>query len=254
MTGFASSHRLTRLPRFRPGVLPSLLVAGLLPLLLGLGVWQLQRAEEKHALLTEQAAQARAPVLALAELAPLGEPGFRRVRLEGAFDAAHSLLLDNRQRGGRVGVELLQPFLDRPSGRWVLVNRGWLPWPDRRRAPEFDTPAGELTLLATVYRPPGEAFLLGGGAATAGWPRLINAVDAPALWRELRRDGLSDELRLQPGPASYVGDWPTVNMGPERHLGYAVQWFALAATLFGLYLWLGVKQAREVRDGYRSDA
>lgn len=254
MLGVVGIDRLRRTPRFRPGVLPSLLVAALLPLLLGLGGWQLQRAEEKRALLGEQAAQARAPVLALAELVVLGEPGFRRVRLVGAFDAAHSLLLDNRQRGGRVGVELLQPFLDRPSGRWVLVNRGWLPWPDRRRPPEFATPAGELSVLATVYRPPGEAFLLGGGAAEAGWPRLVNAVDAPALWDELGRDGLPGELRLQPGPASYVGDWPAVNMGPERHLGYAVQWFALAATLLGLYLWLGVKQAREVRDGYRSDA
>lgn len=252
MTSLAGT-RTARAPRFRPGLLPSLLVLALLPLLIGLGSWQVQRAGEKRLLLAEQAARSQAPALDLREL-EMGDPAFRRVRLVGAFDAAHSLLLDNRQRGGRVGVELLQPFLDRPSGRWVLVNRGWLPWPDRRVPPAFDTPAGELSLLATVYRPPGAAFLLGEAGSTAGWPRLVNAVDAPALWRELRRDGLGDELRLQPGPASYVGDWPAVNMGPEKHLGYAVQWFALAATLLGLYLWLGLKQAREVRDGFRSDA
>lgn len=252
MTSLAGT-RTARAARFRPGLLPSLLVLALLPLLIGLGSWQLQRAGEKRLLLAEQAARSQAPALDLREL-ETGDPAFRRVRLVGAFDAAHSLLLDNRQRGGRVGVELLQPFLDRPSGRWVLVNRGWLPWPDRRVPPAFDTPAGELSLLATVYRPPGAAFLLGEAGSTVGWPRLVNAVDAPALWRELRRDGLGDELRLQPGPASYVGDWPAVNMGPEKHLGYAVQWFALAATLLGLYLWLGLKQAREVRDGFRSDA
>ena len=43
-------------------------------------------------------------------------------------------------------------------------------------------------------------------------------------------------------------------MGPERHQGYALQWFALAATLLGLYLWFGVRQAREVGDGTGSDA
>ena len=240
--------------RFRPGLMPSLAVAALLPLLIGLGFWQLQRAEEKRVLLAEQAMRSQAPAVDLVELRGEGAPAFRRVRLVGAFDAEHSLLLDNRQRGGRVGVELLQPFLDRASGRWVLVNRGWLPWPQRSTPPTFDTPAGELQLRATVYRPAGQAFLLGDGAPGQGWPRLVNAVDAPALWHELGREGLAEELRLEPGPASYVGNWPLVASGPEKHLGYAVQWFALAATLLGMYLWFGVRQAREVREEFHTDA
>ena len=239
---------------FRPGWLPSLLVLALLPALCALGGWQLQRAAEKRALLAAAASASAAPPLAVAELERLDAPAFRRVRLQGRFDAAHSLLLDNRQRGGRPGVELLQPFLDRPSGRWLLVNRGWLPWPDRRTPPAFATPDGELSLLASVYRPPGAAFLLGDGAPGTGWPRLVNAVDGTLLWRELGRAGPAVELRLAPGPASYLGDWPLASIGPERHLGYAVQWFALAATLLGLYLWFGVRQAREVRDGLGSDA
>lgn len=253
MAGMASLAARRRAARFRPGWLPSLLVLALLPLLIGLGCWQLQRAEDKRALLDEQAAQARAPALSLVELESAGRPAFRRVRLAGHFDGRHSLLLDNRQRDGRVGVELLQPFFDRASGRWVLLNRGWLPWPDRRTPPAFETPDGELQLLATLYRPPGSSFLLGAGAPGEGWPRLVNAVDAAGLWRELGRAGLADELRLQPGPASYLGDWPLVSMGPEKHLGYAVQWFALAATLLGLFVWFGVQQAREVRDGLHSD-
>ena len=36
--------------RFRPGLLPTLVVLTLLPLLLGLGFWQLQRAEDKRVL------------------------------------------------------------------------------------------------------------------------------------------------------------------------------------------------------------
>lgn len=236
-----------RLP-FHPGWLPSLLVLLLLPLLIGLGLWQLERAEEKRALLAAEEAAGRMPAQVLGELQAQGLAAFQRVRLYGRFDAEHAVLLDNRQRGGRPGVELLQPFLDQASGHWLLVNRGWLPWTDRRRLPVFDTPAGELALLASVYRPPGTAFLLGDGAPGQGWPRLVNALDAGALWRELGRDGLAVELRLQPGPASYVGDWPVVAGGVERHLGYAVQWFALAATLLGLYLWLGVRQARERRD------
>lgn len=243
-----------RMARFRPGLWPTLAVLALLPLLLGLGFWQLQRAEEKRVLLAEQASRSEAPAADLLDLEAVADPAFRRVRLVGEFDAAHSLLLDNRQRGGRVGVELLQPFRDRVSGRWVLLNRGWLPWPERRSSPAFETPRGELSLVATVYRSTEAAFLLGDGAPGVGWPRLVNAVDASALWRELGRDGLVDELRLEPGPASYVGNWPLLATGPEKHTGYAVQWFALAATLLGMYLWFGVKQAREVRDGFYTDA
>lgn len=239
---------------FRPGRLPSLAVLILLPLLLGLGCWQLQRAEQKRVLIAEQVEHGKAPMVTLAELESVADPAFRRVHLVGEFDNEHALLLDNRQRGGRVGVELLQPFHDRSSGRWVLVNRGWLPWAERSRLPAFDTPQGELVLQASVYRPTKSAFLLGDGAPGAGWPRLVNAVDAPGLWQELGREGFNDELRLAPGPASYLGDWPLLGSGPERHLGYAVQWFALAATLLGMYLWLGLKQARETRHGFHSDA
>ena len=119
MAGAAGGRRGGRIVRFRPGVLPSLLVLALLAVLIGLGVWQLQRAQEKRELLAREALQAVAAPLGVAEVERLGDPAFRPVRLTGRFDAAHSLLLDNRQRGGRPGVELLQPFLDQPSGRWA---------------------------------------------------------------------------------------------------------------------------------------
>lgn len=214
-----------------------LALALLLPLLLGLGFWQLERAAQKRALQALAGERAAQPAIDLAALAGLADPQLRRVWLHGHFDAAHSLLLDNRLRDGRPGVELLQPFLDHASGRWVLVNRGWLAWPDRREMPRFTTPAGELRLLAQVYRMPGQPLRLGALPAGGDFPRLVTAVDAAALWRELGRAGLADELRLLDGPGRQRGDWPLLNMTPHKHLGYAVQWFALAATLLGLALW-----------------
>lgn len=232
---------------FRPGWLPSLLVALLLPLLFGLGTWQLQRAEDKRALLASFEARRQAEPVGLARLERSRDPAYRRVRLFGRFDAAHSLLLDNRMRDGRVGVELLQPFYDQPSGRWVLLNRGWLPWPDRRIAPRFTTPVEDLQLTAWVYLPPGGGLQLAGAAQESGWPRLIGAVEVEALWHQLGRGGLPFEVRLQPGPASYRVDWPVLAMSPDKHTGYAVQWFALAAALFGLFIYLGIHNARESR-------
>lgn len=125
--------------RFRPGIVPTLVVALLLPLLVSLGFWQLSRGAEKSALLQTYAERRVAEPMASTELQYTTDPAFRRVRLHGQFDAEHSLLLDNSQRNGRVGVELLQPFHDQASGLWLLVNRGWLPWPERRTPPIQDT-------------------------------------------------------------------------------------------------------------------
>lgn len=125
---------------FRPGWIPTLVVLALLPGLIALGCWQLRRADEKRALLdTYTERQIEAPAAA-AQLRQLPDPAFYPVHLYGSFDAEHSLLLDNQMRDGKPGVELLQPFHDQASGQWLLVNRGWLPWPDRRVPVRFDTP------------------------------------------------------------------------------------------------------------------
>ena len=236
---------------FRPGIGPTLVVLLLLPVLVALGFWQLGRGEQKRQLLASYAERRAAEPVALFELLASEDPAFRRVRLHGHFDADHSLLLDNRLHDGKVGVELLQPFLDQASGRWLLVNRGWLPWPDRRVPVHFDTPAQALALDASVYVAPGSTFQLHPDPAGGQWPHLLTAVDAAQLWQQLDRDGFAHELRLEPGPATYRLDWPVVAMGSEKHLGYAVQWFALATTLVLLYLYFGWHHNKEKRHGHR---
>lgn len=195
---------------FRPGLLPTLVVLALLPLLLTLGAWQLQRADEKSALLASQEARRQAPAQPIGELERSADPAFQRVLLRGYFDGEHSLLLDNRTRDGRVGVELLQPFYDQPSGLWLLLNRGWLPWPDRRTPVAFSTPTGALQLQAWIYVAPGESFQLQADQPSNAWPQLLTRVDAGALWRQLGRAGWPYELRLLPGPAAYQAEWAVV--------------------------------------------
>jgi len=235
--------------RFRPGVLPTLVVLALLPVLVSLGFWQLGRAEEKRQLLALDAQHRLADPVPGTQLEGLQNPAFRRVVLQGKFDADHSLILDNRQRDGHVGIELLQPFRDLESGQWLLVNRGWLPWQDRRTPPHFDTPTQAIRLVAWVYVPPGATYQLSADPPGQPWPRLVTALDPGALWTELGRQGYGHEVRLEPGPAAYRLGWQVVSMGPEKHVGYAVQWFAMSLTLLGLYLYLGLHNKKEKPHG-----
>jgi len=246
-----ASVRERPLRRFRPGWLPSLVVAALLPVLVLLGFWQLARAEEKRQLLASYEARRTAEPMGILELENTKDAAYRRVHLSGHFDEQHSVLLDNRTRDGKAGVELLQPFYDQASDLWLLVNRGWLPWPDRRNPAQFSTPPAMQNLDAWVYVPPGETFQLQADAPSNSWPVLVNAVHPQVLWQQLGRAGLAYEVRLQPSAAAYQADWPIVAMGPERHQAYAVQWFALAAALLGLFIYLGfhAAPAREPRLG-----
>ncbi|MFJ2365208.1 SURF1 family protein [Pseudomonas sp. NPDC087697] len=237
--------------RFRPGIAPTLAVVVLLPLLVFLGFWQLSRGEQKRVMLDSYAERRAAEPMASVELQGIADPAFRRVRLHGQFDSEHSYLLDNRFRGDKVGVELLQPFLDQDSGRWLLLNRGWLPWPDRRIPPVFTTPQQVVSLDAWVYVTPGTTFQLQADPTNAKWPRLVTVVDPDKLWVELGRTGFTYELREDAGPGAYEAGWPIVatGMGPEKHVAYAVQWFAMALALLGLYLYFGWHNAREKNHG-----
>ena len=239
--------------RFRPGWLPTLVVFALLPLLVWLGFWQLSRAEEKRALLAAFEQRRTAAPVPYSALERLAEPAsYTRVSLQGTFDAAHSVLLDSRTHEGVAGVELLQPFYDQPSGLWLLVNRGWLPWPDRRIAPQFTTPDGPLKLTGWLYVPPGDGFLLK-QTESSGWPKLVNTVDAPALWHVLGRGGAPYQIRLDAGAEAYQVEWPIVAMDPQKHLGYAVQWFAMALALLALFVYFGIRNAREVDDEFSTE-
>lgn len=231
--------------RFSPGWLPTLIVLMLLPTLVSLGFWQLSRGAEKREILSHYAERRAAEPVSPTQILYADEPAWRRLRMQGRFDPEHSVLLDNAIRDGKAGVELLQPFLDHASGLWLLVNRGWLPWPDRRALPAFDTPDQRLELTAWVYETPGKAFRLRADAPTHAWPKLVNSVEPEALWLELGREGYPHALRLEPGPAANRVDWPVVAMGPEKHVAYAVQWFALALALLVLYGYLGWHQGKQ---------
>ena len=61
---------------FRPGLLPTLVVLGLLPVLLWLGTWQLQRADEKRALLASYEARRGAEPVSPGQLGA-ARPGVR---------------------------------------------------------------------------------------------------------------------------------------------------------------------------------
>lgn len=240
---------------FRPGLRPSLMVAALLVLLIGLGLWQLDRAEQKRALLAEFEARPQQAAIRLdAGLEAGPDWRYRQAWARGRYDPAHQFLLDNRVHQGRVGYQVLTPLRLAHSDTVVLVNRGWVPQ-GRTRADLPPLPVdseGVVTVEGMIDFPPADPFRLGEGEARApGWPKVLQQIDFELQSQQLDARLLPLVLLLGPDqPDGFVRRWAPIpeEFGPARHVGYAVQWFALAVALVILFYWAVRRPAEDADD------
>jgi len=224
----------------------SLLVLVLLPLCLRLGFWQLAREQEKLALQQNwQERQMEIPV-ALQSVDTAADLQYLQVWFEGHYDNEHVFLLDNRTYQGQVGFEVVQPFRTLDN-RIVFVNRGW----QAQGATRQDLPVPPLLynsvrLQGSVYVPVGEQLVLGEIAPGAEWPKLVQTLEIAELVRlsgiEASADVFGSSVRLaEATPGVLARNWSVVSTTPEKHRGYAVQWFAMATALVLLYFYYSTR-------------
>lgn len=205
----------------------------LLPIVLSLGFWQLDRAEEKRQLQALFAAKQQAGPVDITQLEPQkADLRYQPVSLTGHFIKGKNILLDNRIRQRRFGYEVVTPFQLSESEQIVLVNRGWIEGDQaRRHLPEFVTPEGELTLRGDIHVPQGELLMLA-SEQHSGWPRVQQSLEVSALQDKFAVLLFPYSVRLHAeSPGALTPSWMVVNIQPQKHTGYAVQWFAMGITL-----------------------
>lgn len=200
-----------------------------LPVLVGLGIWQLNRAAEKEVLLQQW--QQEAEHQAWQDMVVQDLTSGRPVTLTGLY-GSRSWLLDNRTRSGVPGYEVLTEF--RPlEGPPVVINRGWVPAPRTRdQLPEVDTPEGVFTLEGRISDYPVPPVLVDQPEADGRWPRRVQSLSGQTARQAIPE--LPDRIVRLSGerqPGAYRADWEPDLMGPQTHYGYATQWFALAVAL-----------------------
>ena len=216
----------------------------LLPLFIALGLWQLERADEKASIGAQwelKRSQNPVPLLSL-DSANTESLQYLPVKMSGQFMPAKYFLLDNRMYRGQFGNEVLAVFKLKDSGEAVLVNRGWIAAdPSRREVSTIPEVDGLVSITGHVYVSPGDPYLLADTALEAGWPKRIQAIEMDKFEMAVEQD-MSVELFPHPVridsavAAALTVDWQVVNVSPEKHTGYAVQWFTMAAALFILFV------------------
>jgi surfeit locus 1 family protein len=229
---------------WHPSVFGVVLTALGMALFIRLGCWQLDRAEQKQQLLAQYQIGQRSQIELTAQNADRLSR-YQRVRVNGHYDPARQILLDNMpSHTGRPGYRVLTP-LQSPAG-WLLVDRGWLPI-GATRAVLPDIPVGdaERNITGTIDALPRAGLQLANTPVdnNAPWPRVLSFPQQSVLEQQLGRKLLPGVLLLDASqPDGYERVWEAhLGFKPERHTGYAVQWFALAVAAAIIFILMGFR-------------
>ncbi|MGE3960589.1 MAG: SURF1 family protein [Dehalococcoidia bacterium] len=233
----------------------AVLIGAALVVLVGLGVWQLQRNDWKHGLVTESHQRTEAAPVAVTDASTEtpDEIAYHRVRLEGAWRLEDALFLANRARYSVRGEEILLP-MQPPSGPAVLVNLGWIPDGAREDvmatlAGRTDEPIEGLAVDASGRN--------GHRIPSGSWSNIDPETMSESLGYELADwyvlagpERTSDPSPNEPLP---VAGWRRYQ-NTTPHVEYALTWFGLAAALAAAAVFrLVIAPRREARKGAPTD-
>ncbi len=224
---------------FSPGRWPSLITLIVFGILMSLGFWQLDRAEQKKVLLGEfSGGTAQAPFRLDENIESFDDLQYQFAIAAGTYDAERQFLQDNRTRNGVAGYEVLTPLRLEGSDLAVLVNRGWIPLgASRAQLPGLPVAEDGREIIGRIKRVSLDGFRLGEEELREGWPYRIQRIDTEYLGDELGYRLMPIILLLAPEERDgFVREWHPLTFGPERNVGYAVQWFGLALALAIIYL------------------
>ena len=234
----------------RPSWWALLLTAAGALLFIRLGVWQLDRADFKEALLRRYAASSSAPLQDFAKVAQTPpSDAFPRVQVSGHYLVDRLYLLDNPKHDERGGVEVFVPFEWHDQSQLLLVDLGFLPGNGTEQAPQLPPlPATEVTLQGLYVPPPPVGFEMGGDALArqTRWPKSSIFLDPVEISRDLGRSLYPRVLALDADPASIYERVHTLDfssMPPARHRAYAFQWFSFALAAVVILLVVNRKRA-----------
>lgn len=233
---------------------PVLAFVCVLPGLLWLGAWQVQRGNAKaeaYRDFEQSVAGAARDVTGL----PLDEfnelQRYERVTLHGHYLEERGFLLDNMSHKGRPGHHVLVPFQPRDADYLVIVDLGWRP----RRAAEAG--AGDMKgvngggsvsgMLASFPQP---ALRLDGKPEYGSeWPKVVQFPGAGEFAAMLEQPVAASRLLLDANAAEgFERDWKPPGIPPARHYAYAFQWFGLAVALIVIFIVMARRGRRNIEN------
>jgi surfeit locus 1 family protein len=224
----------------RKWLIATLLVFAGTALCIRLGIWQLDRLQQRRAFNAQfESARAEATLDLNQELPPdITAMEWRSVKVVGKYDFANQVTLRNQYNGDQYGYHLWTPLLF--GGHAILVDRGWIP-ADGNSAPadwrKYDE-SGTVNVSGQIRL--GQEKPAYGGVADAlpengAKLEIWNNADLTHIIPQLPYPVLP--VYIQPATDASdneppIPSQPEVEITEGPHLGYALQWFTFATILF----------------------
>jgi surfeit locus 1 family protein len=224
----------------RAWLLATLLVFAGTAFCIRMGIWQLDRLEQRRAFNSQVETMRAMELLDLNQNLPadIDAMEWRAVTVTGEYDFENQVALRNQFNGDQYGYHLITPL--RFTGGAVLVDRGFIP-ADGNAAPKdwrkYDE-AGLVTVTGQIRL--GQEKPAFGGVADADAGRLD-------IWNNLNIIRIPEQspypilfVYVQPNEAENntvppIPFQPEVELTEGSHFGYALQWFSFATILFAGY-------------------
>ena len=216
--------------------------------LIKLGFWQIERALEKEQRQERIQALSQRDALSLAQVKALEglQDGINDlpIKLTGYFDAEKVFLLDNQPNKGRLGYRVYQ--IIESNGDTILVNLGWVQGSiDRNVLPEITPVTGQHTISGHIREIEVGIQLQVQNLTDATWPLRVQQIELDKFSALINKKLLPFVVYLDTKETlGYKKNWQPIVMPPEKHRGYAFQWFSLALAWISLMIWAAIKMAK----------
>ena len=242
----------------RRWIIPTIVVFLGMLLLVRLGIWQLDRLEQRRAANVELIAALEASPIDLNDGLPdeeLSALENRKVIASGTYDLDEQIILKIQNWQGRAGVHLITPLLLDGSDTAVLVDRGWIPQNEVDEGTVGNYDVNELVQVAG-YLALSQIISRNQGNAVSTEPQSeIYRVDVEAVQPWLDYDILPLYMIESP-PADGMDELPlnqarNVEVSEGSHLSYALQWFSFSimlAVIYVVYVHRASKKAEQVEE------
>ncbi len=239
---------------FKPGLISSLVTLLLIPLFVHLGIWQLERWQEKLQQQRILESRLNENIWQFDELIPdnidipqdyLNALRYRQVQVEGYFLNHRQILLDNQIVNGQAGYHVITPFQPKSHHPILLIHRGWIPMGlSRETIPIIEPIAIPIALVGSIQQPLRRGIVWQKPAhSLEEWPLRIPQIDFQALSHLLSQEVFPFIVQLRPNdPKGFQTEPISLQLPADRHLGYAIQWFMIAVAAFIYYCAINCKR------------
>ena len=202
-------------------------------LLVLLGFWQLNRAEEKRQILKSiEKKRQQVPILIDSDYKNLVDNIYQIIKLRGRYDSEHQFIYDNQIHEQQAGYYVLTPFYLQNTEHALLVNRGFVSWKgDRSKLANIDVDSNQREIMVEILKPIIRPKLTDDNAML-NYPRLIQTLDIKKIIKTSNIHFLPVIARLKKSePDGFIRAWKPFYGSVDKHIAYAWQWFLMAAVL-----------------------